>query len=116
MVELGSHPSGPTDHLKPRIGPLTHLLEEPQQPLSICQPLPPLGQSPREFSQLGLQGQKAGPSGAQFSLLPASQWLQKLLPSPDLLLEAETGLSGQAWWSNPQAQISSTDILHITIK
>lgn len=73
---------------------LTHLLEEARQPLSICQPLPPLGQSSREFSQLGLQGQKVGPKGTQFSCFPASQWLQKLLPLPDLLLETQTGLSG----------------------
>lgn len=97
MVELGNHPSGPSDHPKPGTGPLTHLLEEPQQHLGICQPLPPLGQSPREFSQLGLQGQKAGPMGAQFNCLPASQGLQKFLPSPKLLLETENRLSGQAW-------------------
>lgn len=97
MVELGSHPSGPSDHPKPGTGPLTHLLEEPQQHLGICQPLPPLGQSPREFSQLGLQGQKAGPMGAQFSCLPASQGLQKFLSLPKLLLETENRLSGQTW-------------------
>lgn len=95
MEELDSYPSSPTDHLEAGTGPVTHLLEETRQPLSICQSLLPLGQSPREFSQLVLQGQKLGPKGAQFNCLPASQWLQKLLSLPDLLLETGTGLSGR---------------------
>ena len=101
VMKPGSHPSIPTDHLEPGTGHRTYLLEKMQQPLSICQPLPPLGQSPGEVSQLGLQGQKAGPSSAQLSSLPASQWLQKPLPSPDLLLETKTGLSKSGPWSSP---------------
>ena len=92
-VALSSHPSDFTDHLEPGTGPLTHLLEELQESLSICQSLPPLGQSPREVGQLGLQGQKAGPKGAQFGRITANQWLQTFLPSPDLFLETEPGIS-----------------------
>lgn len=92
-IALSSHPSDFPDHLEPGTGPLTHLLEELQEFLGICQSLPPLGQSPREVGQLGLQGQKAGPKGAQFGRITANQWLQTFLPSPDLFLETESRIS-----------------------